>query len=118
MIKQPQLYDASTGTLPAYFDMCQAGRLKAPFSEKFLKKSTQVLTTSRVVHARLHHQQCPGNHEHQPIKGSVKATGEPWIKLSAYAAAYTAIFARKVVQGMIESLGMGEKPLLLEELLV
>ena len=118
MVKQPQLYDVSTGTLPAYFDMCQAGRLKAPYSEKFLRKQTQVLTTSRIVHAQLHQQNCPGNHEHQPIQGSVKATGEPWVKLSAHAAAYTAVFARRVVQGMIKSLGLREKPLLLEELLV
>ena len=118
MIKQPQLYDVHTGTLPAYFDMCQAGKLRGPYTDKFLRKQSQVLTTSRIVHGLLHNQRCPRDHEHQQIKGSVKAPGEPWVKVSAYAAAYTAVFARKVVQGIIKSLGMGEKPLILEELLV
>eukprot|EP00435_Cladocopium_sp_Y103_P032161 s399_g8.t1 len=43
---------------------------------------------------------------------------QKWIKVSAYAAAYTAIFARKVAQGLIQSSWVMEPPLLLEELLV
>ena len=118
MIRQPPLYDTHTGTLPAYFDMCQAGKLKAPHSEKFLRKQTQVLTTSREVHMTLHEQTCKKDHEHLQIKGNVKVPEGKWVKVSAYAAAYTAIFARKVVQGMIRSLERCEHPRLLEELLV
>lgn len=118
MIRQPTLYDTHTGTLPAYFDMCQAGKLKAPHSEKFLRKQTQVLTTSREVHMTLHEQTCKKDHEHLQIKGNVKVPEGKWVKVSAYAAAYTAIFARKVVQGMIRSLERCEHPRLLEELLV
>ena len=118
MTKQPQLSDAMTGTLPAFFDMCQAGKLKSPNKEKFLKKRTQVRTTSRRVHQLLHHVNCDGNHEHQPIKGSVRDGNHKWVRLSAYAAAYTAVFARRVAQGLYESRCSNEPPLIVEELLV
>ena len=106
------------GTLPAFFDMCQAGRLKAPNVDKFLKKRTQVLTTSRIVHAQLHNVNCQGTHEHEPIKGNFKHPQHGWSKISAYAAAYTAIFARRVAKGMMWSRVCEEDPLLLDELLV
>ena len=118
MTKQPQLDDVTMGTLPAIFDMCQAGKLKAPNQQHFLQKRTQVLTTSRIMHGILHAQNCTHEHAHQPIKGNVQGPDHTWIRLSAYAAAYTAIFARKVAQGIYKGRMCQEKPLLLEELLV
>ena len=118
MTKQPQLSDVVTGTLPAFFDMCQAGKLRAPNQKHFLRKRTQVLTTSRSTHAMLHSQNCTRDHVHQPIQGSVQGLDHKWIKLSAYAAAYTAVFARKVAHGIYKGKQVQEKPLLLEELLV
>ena len=118
MVLQPRLQETIMGTLPAFFDMCQAGRLKAPNVDKFLKKRTQVLTTSRIVHAQLHNVNCQGTHEHEPIKGNFKHPQHGWSKISAYAAAYTAIFARRVAKGMMWSRVCEEDPLLLDELLV
>ena len=118
MTKQPQLSDVVTGTLPAFFDMCQAGKLRAPNLKHFLRKRTQVLTTSRSMHAMLHSQNCTHDHTHQPIQGSVQGLDHKWIKVSAYAAAYTAVFARKIAQGINRGKQVQEKPLLLEELLV
>ena len=118
MVLQPRLQETIMGTLPAFFDMCQAGRLKAPNVDKFLKKRTQVLTTSRIVHAQLHNVNCQGTHEHEPIKGNFKHPQHGWSKISAYAAAYTAIFARRVAKGMMLSRVCEEDPLLLDELLV
>ena len=118
MTKQPQLSDVVTGTLPAFFDMCQAGKLRAPNQKHFLRKRTQVLTTSRSMHAMLHSQNCTHDHIHQPIQGSVQGLDHKWVKLSAYAAAYTAVFARKVAHGIYKGKQVQEKPLLLEELLV
>ena len=118
MVNQPQLEDVHLGTLPAFFDMCQAGKLKAPNVDRFLKKRMQVLTTSRIVHQQLHNVNCAKTHDHQQIKGNVKDPQQGWIKLSAYAAAYTAVFARRVAKGMMMSGYCHEDPLLLEELLV
>ena len=118
MVLQPRLQETIMGTLPAFFDMCQAGRLKAPNVDKFLKKRTQVLTTSRIVHAQLHNVNCQGTHEHEPIKGNFKHPQHGWSKISAHAAAYTAIFARRVAKGMMLSRACEEDPLLLDELLV
>ena len=118
MTKQPQLHDVVTGTLPAFFDMCQAGGLKTPNSEAFLQKRTQVWTTSRELHKMLHGRNCPGNHLHHPIKGNVKGKDHKWVRLSAYAAAYTAVFARRVAQAVLYINQGSEKPLLFEELLV
>ena len=118
MTIQPQLQDAMTGTLPAFFDTCQAGKLLSPNHEKFLQKRTQVRTTSRCMHKLLHNQNCPRDHEHEPIKGSVRDENRNWVKLSAYAAAYTSIFARRVARGIYESWRNHEVPLILEELLV
>ena len=58
------------------------------------------------------------DHIHQPIQGSVQGLDHKWVKLSAYAAAYTAVFARKVAHGIYKGKQVQEKPLLLEELLV
>ena len=118
MMKQPQLHDVITGTLPAFFDMCQVGQLRTPNKDQFLQKRTQVWTTSRVMHKMLHSQFCRHDHVHKQIQGSMPGHDHKWIKVSAYAAAYTAIFARKVAQGMVQGTHMGEKPLVLDELLV
>ena len=66
----------------------------------------------------LHSQNCTHDHTHQPIQGSVQGLDHKWIKVSAYAAAYTAVFARKIAQGINRGKQVQEKPLLLEELLV
>ena len=118
MIKQPQLQDVHTGTLPAFFDMCRAGKLKSPNKETYLKKRTQVLTTSRFVHQMLHNQNCQHDHKHTPIQGSMQDETHKWKKLSTYAASYTAVFAKKVIVGIVQSVVHGEPPLIMEELLV
>ena len=119
MIKQPPLYDVYTGTLPAFFDMCQAGLLKAPNSQKYLRKRTQVWTTSRIFHQQLHNFNCDKQHEHQPIQGNYKnPKTQRWEKVSAYAAAYTAVFGRKVAKSVCMSIQQQEDPLIMEELLV
>ena len=117
LFKQPQVDDIVTGCLPAFFDMCQAGKLRDPHNKHFLRKPTQVLTTSRTMHTQLHNCTCPHTHQHTPIKGNVKSEGQ-WVKISAYAAAYTAVFGRRVADGVRRELVKCEPPLLMEELLV
>ena len=118
MTQQSQLNDAMTGTLPAVFDMCRAGKLRSPNKDYFLRKRTEVRTTSRVMHKGLHNLMCQKDHEHLPIKGNVLSQDHKWIRLSTHAAAYTAMFAKRVAKGVYESRKAGDVPLLMEELLI
>ena len=117
MIDQPELTEVRLGTLPATFDMCHVGKLKLPNAEKFLKKRTQVFTTSRKMFIRLHAQFCLKQHQHDPIKGKFQDHGT-WKPISAYAQAYTAQFARTVGRVLLDECRVPEKPLIEEELIL
>ena len=58
---------------------------------------------------------CQGKHEHRQIKGKFQQDGR-WMPISAYAQAYTAQFARRVMQVILNS--SGEQPLLVEEMVL
>ena len=117
MIKQPELVDVHMGTLPATFDMCQVGKLKLPRSNDYLRKRTQVFTTSRQVFEALHANLCQRTHDHVPIKGQFKHDGK-WERVSAYAQAYTAQFARRMAAVVLRECRFSEKPLILEEMIL
>ena len=117
MLKQQELFDLATGTLPAHFDMCTAGKLHLPQSEKFLKKATVVYTTSRHMHEQLHRQNCQHQHEHQSIQGKLKYKHKT-MNISAYAAAYTAAFGRQVATAVFKDVVKPQYPLLMDEILV
>ena len=117
MICQPPLQDVRLGTLPATFDMCQVGLLQLPSSKDFLQKRTQVFTTSRKLFEQVHEQFCHGIHKHDPIKGKFKHKGM-WKSVSAYAQAYTAQFARRVVREILWECQHPERPLLEEEMIL
>ena len=115
MIQQPELQDVRMGTLPMTFDMCQVGQLQLPKTTEFLQKRTQVHTTSRRLFETFHHMYCQGKHGHRQIKGKFQQDGR-WMPISAYAQAYTAQFARRVMQVILNS--SGEQPLLVEEMVL
>ena len=117
MICQPSLQDVRLGTLPATFDMCQVGLLQLPSSQDFLQKRTQVFTTSRKFFEQVHEQFCHGTHKHNPIKGKFRHNGV-WKSISAYAQAYTAQFARRVVKEILWECQHPERPLLEEEMIL
>ena len=45
MLKQSEMYEIATGTMPASFDQCQVGGLGLPQDDRFLRKRTVVHTT-------------------------------------------------------------------------
>eukprot|EP00435_Cladocopium_sp_Y103_P035397 s1051_g9.t1 len=117
MCTQSELSDVRLGTLVATFDMCHVGKLRLPASSEYLQKKTQLFTTSRRMFSKFHLQNCTGDHEHTPIKGNRKLYGE-WTRVSTYAQAYTAHFARSVAGVILWEKRNPEHPLLLEELLI
>lgn len=78
------------------FDMCRFG-LKIPKTNKYLRKSRKVFSTSDDLLTSLSDAKCPGTHEHQPIEGQV------WIHgirqtLTRFCATYCTGFAKHVAK--------------------
>ena len=70
MVFLPEFQSILRQTLHAKFDMCALG-LKLPKTSRFLKKRSQVFSTHEVLVHKLNECQCPRNHEHHLIEGSV-----------------------------------------------
>ena len=73
------------------FDMCAFG-LKLPKTSKFIRKRSQIWTTSDVMLRKLAHHDCPGNHDHTQIAGSMHHDGKT-IPVSSFCATYCHGFA-------------------------
>ena len=82
--------------LMARVDMCRFG-LKIPKTNRFLRKSSVILTTSIQMHEKLDCQNCPQNHLHQPIEGSFHHQGVS-TKMTHFCATYCQGFARTVAK--------------------
>ena len=120
-IYQPELKDVYEGTLCTTFDMCEVGKLLAPWSKykfrgnNFLRKRTNVFTSSKIFHQAFDSRLCPGNHQHTPIAGKAHHLGR-WISLSEYAARYSSGFGRNVARYL--ACRFGQPPLVHDELLI
>ena len=120
-IYQPELKDVYEGTLCTTFDMCEVGKLLAPWSKyklrgnNFLRKRTNVFTSSKIFHQAFDSRLCPGNHQHTQIAGKVYHLGR-WISLSEYAARYSSGFGKNVARYL--SCRFGHPPLIHDELLI
>eukprot|EP00435_Cladocopium_sp_Y103_P014084 s526_g3.t1 len=83
-------------TVVARFDMCQFG-LRIPKTNKFLRKSSQLLTSSRQMFHVLHGRKCADQHDHQRIEGSVRIHGFRQ-RLPSFCATYCSGFARMMAR--------------------
>jgi hypothetical protein len=81
-------------TVAARFDMCRFG-LRIPKTNRFLRKKSQVLTTSRQLFHELNGILCANQHPHQRIEGSVSINGQRQI-LTSFCATYCQGFAKMV----------------------
>ena len=88
MLDQKELHEFVNGSFRSVFDMCRIGKLRLPHRETYLRKRTNVLTTSGYMDYHLHQKFCKGEHEHEPIQGTMKHEGKR-VNMSSYAAAYT-----------------------------
>ena len=110
MILQAELQDILDQSLVARCDMCIAGQLSNPETGERIKKGTQVLTTSPLMHAMLNKLRCDGQHSHHQIEGSIRLTGGSRVNLSQYTELYTRVFAHKVIRCMKCVVKVQEKP--------
>ena len=80
----------------ARFDMCKFG-LRIPKTNRFLRKRSQVLTTSRELFHSLHQQYCTDQHEHQRLEGNACIDGIQQ-RLTAFCATYSSGFAMMIAR--------------------
>ena len=88
MVYQEELQAVLDQAFRAKCDMCAAGQLKNPITGDALKKSTQVLTTSKLMFDMLQHLRCSGNHRHGQIEGTIRDPKLGRINLSQYTELY------------------------------
>eukprot|EP00435_Cladocopium_sp_Y103_P001047 s2611_g1.t1 len=109
LVHQREMFMAQRYTLKAICDMCTAGKLHHPETHSFLRKRTQVLTTSSIMFHALEKLQCSGIHDHEAIQGSCKPPGHQRMPLTQYTELYTATFGRKVSRVILCSIQAREK---------
>ena len=90
-------------------DMCQAGRLQHPETQKPLQKRTQVVTTSQIMYRRIETLQCNHMHEHDTVAGSCRHPQLGRILVSQFSELYTRTFAEKVIRCLQCSRNVGER---------
>jgi hypothetical protein len=100
MIYTPEFQPISQKTQQVCFDMCRFG-LKIPNTDRFLRKSSQIWTTSEEVLQRLSGIRCNGDHEHAPIAGTMHHDGRT-IRTSTFCATYCNGFASAFARAMCE----------------
>ena len=96
-------------TMMARCDMCVAGNLIHPNTQKPLQKGTQVLTTSSILAQYLSSWRCPRDHEHHQVAGSCTDKYGNRQSLTSFTELYTSTFAHRVVRTIIASLKIQEQ---------
>ena len=100
MIHREELSTALAHTNTALCDMCVAGQLRNPETGEFMKKGTQILTTSAILYRALGQLKCNREHHHCPIAGSYKDKAGKRQPLAQFTELYTRVFARKTIRMM------------------
>ncbi len=96
-------------TLRSILDICQFG-LKIPHTDRFLRKRTQVFTTSQQVFAMLNDRLCKNQHQHQSIEGSHRFPGLGVQRVSRFCASYCHGFANRIAHGISSHVHMTVSP--------
>ena len=102
MLDVPHMSEIHAMTQAAECDLCTIGNLRDPISQKHIRKSLVILTTSRSMFNMIHGRKCHGQHEHQQIEGSINVDGSR-MNRSQYTEVYLRKFARAVAQQMCRS---------------
>ena len=111
MVWQPELEEIVVSALKVQCDMCTAGQLRHPTSRDFLRKKTQVWTTSQIMWRMLQQYQCLGQHPHDTIAGSCKPHGLGRTSVSKFSELYTALFGKRICRAIQCSCQVLEKPM-------
>ena len=97
MFRLPYLQEVLYYLLAVDVDLCIAGDLKDPISNKPIQKSLTILSTSPDLIQVLTGLRCPGFHDRQVIEGQTKYQGS-WINRSTFTEHYPRKFARRIAR--------------------
>ena len=103
MVYQTELQAVVKQSFRAKCDMCVAGQLRNPITGDLLRKSTQVLTTSRLMCEMLSFYRCTKDHNHGSIEGTIATSKFGRVNLSQYTELYTRQFAQRLARSMLSS---------------
>ena len=101
MIYTSEFAQIAKSTQQVCFDMCAFG-LKLPNTNRYIRKRSQLWTTSQEVVQLMSKSSCPRNHEHVQIAGSMHHEGKT-IRMSSFCATYCQGFARAVAQALCDT---------------
>lgn len=101
LVNLPEFRPIAEVARKATLDMCRFG-LRIPKTFRFIRKNSQVWTTSQAVCDRLDQQKCEGQHEHQRIEGSLNIAGRNQ-RISQFCATYCRGFATAVASVICKS---------------
>jgi len=88
-------------TVSARFDMCKFG-LRIPKTNRFLRKRSQILTTSKALFYAVHGSRCADQHIHQRIEGSANINGIRQ-SLTNFSATYCRGFAEMMARNLCKA---------------
>ena len=100
MVLQEPLQSIVNQSIRATCDMCTAGKLKNPETNHFLKKGTQIFTSSAIVARCLEQLTCNHQHQHSPVAGSFKGSDGHHHKVSEFSELYTQTFGIKMARAI------------------
>ena len=96
-------------TARAIFDMCQFG-LRIPHTDRFIRKRSQVFTTSKQVFLLLDQKLCQSQHRHHRIEGSHRFPGLGVQRVSRFCASYCQGFARRIAREICSHVHVAVSP--------
>ena len=117
MMFQEEMHAIVENTHRATCDMCVAGQLKHPDTGKPIRKSTQIFTSSSILHRCLESLKCPRDHEHSVVAGSCILPDGKRCAVSRFTELYTRTFAHKVCKALKCSLQVREAVVALPEVI-
>ena len=88
-------------TATARFDMCRFG-LRIPKTNKYLRKRSVLLTSSKQMFHAVHDQRCTNQHDHQNIEGSISVNGNRQ-RLTSFCATYCRGFADMMARNLCKN---------------
>lgn len=96
-------------TARAIFDMCQFG-LRIPHTDRFIRKRSQVFTTSKQVFLLLDQKLRQSQHQHHRIEGSHRFPGLGVQRVSRFCASYCQGFARRIAREICSHVHVAVSP--------
>ena len=109
MMKLPYIQEIYRYLLETTPDLCKAGGLRDPVSQRPMKKGLHIMTSSKKLHEGLQSLKCTRDHEHQQIEGSTKLHGQT-ISRSALSEVYPRKFGRLIAKTLLKVRFPLEKP--------